>query len=90
MDGLFIAFTSKGSAAYNIYNYILWNTAWGRVHSQFIDDIFYHTEFHSYPRVYALSPYDLDKLRYVRLDNRNGNYIDDLSGPEILFAVKLS
>ncbi len=88
-DGLFIAFTPNGSNNYKTKNYIFWHKAWGRVHPQAIDDVFYNTEFHSCPRVYASSPYDLDKLRCVRLDNKNGHYIDDLSGPELLFAAKL-
>ena len=88
-EGLFIAFTPNGSDAYKSKNYTSWHKTWGKVHPQFIDDIFYNTEFQSYPRVYASSPYDLDKLRYIRLDDNSSHYVDDLSGPELLFATKL-
>ena len=50
--GAFIAFTPNGSDQYRRFNPLGWSRMWGHVHPNFLDEVFYDTQFSRSRRLY--------------------------------------
>ncbi|MEN6449025.1 MAG: class I SAM-dependent methyltransferase [Thermoguttaceae bacterium] len=85
--GLFVAFTPNGSSAHRNASAETWHAAWGFVHNNFLDELFYDTYFRQAPRLMASLPYDLDAIRAARLDNRAATILP-LHGTELLAVAR--
>ena len=82
--GLFIAFTPNGSNVFRKSNPNNWHKLWGLVHPNLLDEVYYNKTFQGLPKILASNPYFLDKLT---LQNCHHD-VNDLSGPELLLAVR--
>ena len=84
--GLFIALTPNGSMESMAKDPARYHRGWGQVHPFYIDPEFYDIAFRGHTKLLASWPYDLEALRRW---NRDQDCFFDLSGWELLCAVKL-
>lgn len=87
-DGLFVAFTPNGSAAFRAVDFASWRLLWGEVHPNFLDDAFYAHSFGDAPAMLSSSAYDYDAIAGASFDEAGIRTIGDLAGQELLFAVR--
>jgi SAM-dependent methyltransferase len=86
--GLFIAFTPNGSMAHRLKNPTGWQKLWGLAHPNFLDDQYYCRRFDRFPHLLASDPYNLEEIRSWD-SSKQTQRILDLSGPELMCAVKI-
>ena len=85
MNGFLISFTPNGSMEHKKTN-SNWSKLWGMVHPNFIDEIFYQKFFSENIFYIGSSEYNSKNIR--NFINSNQNYIDNLSGSELMIIVK--
>jgi 2-polyprenyl-3-methyl-5-hydroxy-6-metoxy-1,4-benzoquinol methylase len=88
--GFFVAFTPNGSKQYRRREPLRWKRAWGQVHPNFLDEVYYASRFQTYPYFIASSPYDEAALKdWVKeASSRREQRFGRLDGPELLIVVK--
>jgi len=85
--GYFVSITPNGSVDNRNVN-PLWRKVWGRVHPNFIDDMFLDSKFSKSARFFASSPFynenflDIDSLTVKR------NVVRDLKGNDLLLMAR--
>jgi SAM-dependent methyltransferase len=87
-DGLFVAFTPNGSAAYRESNWLTFHKSWGLVHPNFLQDAFYKQVFKDEPFFIASAP-PMYPLERIALWNRQEQVVSDVSGWELMAAAVL-
>ena len=84
-DGYIVSFTPNGSMENKKTN-SNWSKAWGMAHPNFIDEKFYEKFFRNNVYYIGSSKYNLKNIQNFTKNNQN--YIDDLSGSELMIIVK--
>jgi len=85
--GLFIAVTPNASESYRRRDPLAWHKAWGLVHPNFLDEVYYNMALKNLPRLMASTPYPLEKLEKSKL-TKNGYILNELSGEKLLFVAR--
>ena len=83
--GYIVSFTPNGSMKNKKIN-SKWSQLWGMVHPNFIDEKFYEKFFKNNIYYIGSSTYNLKNIQNFTKNNQN--YIDDLSGSELMIIVK--
>jgi 2-polyprenyl-3-methyl-5-hydroxy-6-metoxy-1,4-benzoquinol methylase len=83
--GYIVSFTPNGSMENKKIN-SKWSQLWGMVHPNFIDEKFYEKFFKNNIYYIGSSKYNLKNIQNFTKNNQN--YIDDLSGNELMIIVK--
>lgn len=83
--GYIVSFTPNGSMEHKKKN-SNWSKLWGMVHLNFIDEKFYEKFFNNNIYYIGSSKYNLKNIQNFTKNNQN--YIDDLSGDELMIIVK--
>ena len=83
--GYIVSFTPNGSMENKKIN-SKWSQLWGMVHPNFIDEKFYEKFFKNNIYYIGSSTYNLKNIQNFTKNNQN--YIDDLSGGELMIIVK--
>ena len=83
--GYIVSFTPNGSMKNKKIN-SKWSQLWGMVHPNFIDEKFYEKFFRNNVYYIGSSKYNLKNIQNFTKNNQN--YIDDLSGSELMIIVK--
>ena len=83
--GYIVSFTPNGSMENKKIN-SKWSQLWGMVHPNFIDEKFYEKFFKNNIYYIGSSKYNLKNIHNFTKNNQN--YIDDLSGGELMIIVK--
>ena len=83
--GYIVSFTPNGSMENKKIN-SKWSQLWGMVHPNFIDEKFYEKFFRNNVYYIGSSKYNLKNIQNFTKNNQN--YIDDLSGGELMIIVK--
>ena len=83
--GYIVSFTPNGSMKNKKIN-SKWSQLWGMVHPNFIDEKFYEKFFKNNIYYIGSSKYNLKNIQNFTKNNQN--YIDDLSGSELMIIVK--
>ena len=83
--GYIVSFTPNGSMENKKIN-SKWSQLWGMVHPNFIDEKFYEKFFRNNVYYIGSSKYNLKNIQNFTKNNQN--YIDDLSGSELMIIVK--
>ena len=83
--GYIVSFTPNGSMENKKIN-SKWSQLWGMVHPNFIDEKFYEKFFKNNIYYIGSSKYNLKNIQNFTKNNQN--YIDDLSGSELMIIVK--
>ena len=83
--GYIVSFTPNGSLENKKIN-SKWSKLWGMVHPNFIDEKFYEKFFRNNIYYIGSSKYNLKNIQNFTKNNQN--YIDDLSGNELMIIVK--
>ena len=83
--GYIVSFTPNGSMENKKIN-SKWSQLWGMVHPNFIDEKFYEKFFKNNIYYIGSSKYNLKNIHNFTKNNQN--YIDDLSGSELMIIVK--
>ena len=83
--GYIVSFTPNGSMENKKIN-SKWSKLWGMVHPNFIDEKFYEKFFKNNIYYIGSSKYNLKNIHNFTKNNQN--YIDDLSGGELMIIVK--
>tara|TARA_B110000483_G_scaffold174472_1_gene206427 strand:- start:60 stop:953 length:894 start_codon:yes stop_codon:yes gene_type:complete len=83
--GYIVSFTPNGSMKNKKIN-SKWSQLWGMVHPNFIDEKFYEKFFKNNIYYIGSSKYNLKNIHNFTKNNQN--YIDDLSGGELMIIVK--
>ena len=83
--GYIVSFTPNGSMENKKIN-SKWSKLWGMVHPNFIDEKFYEKFFRNNIYYIGSSKYNLKNIQNFTKNNQN--YIDDLSGNELIIIVK--
>jgi 2-polyprenyl-3-methyl-5-hydroxy-6-metoxy-1,4-benzoquinol methylase len=83
--GYIVSFTPNGSMENKKIN-SKWSKLWGMVHPNFIDEKFYEKFFKNNIYYIGSSKYNLKNIQNFTKNNQN--YIDDLSGNELMIIVK--
>lgn len=83
--GYIVSFTPNGSMENKKIN-SKWSQLWGMVHPNFIDEKFYEKFFKNNIYYIGSSKYNLKNIQNFTKNNQN--YIDDLSGGELMIIVK--
>ena len=83
--GYIVSFTPNGSMENKKIN-SKWSKLWGMVHPNFIDEKFYEKFFRNNIYYIGSSKYNLKNIQNFTKNNQN--YIDDLSGNELMIIVK--
>jgi len=83
--GYIVSFTPNGSMENKKIN-SKWSKLWGMVHPNFIDEKFYEKFFRNNIYYIGSSKYNLKNIQNFTKNNQN--YIDDLSGSELMIIVK--
>ena len=83
--GYIVSFTPNGSMENKKIN-SKWSKLWGMVHPNFIDEKFYEKFFKNNIYYIGSSKYNLKNIHNFTKNNQN--YIDDLSGSELMIIVK--
>ena len=83
--GYIVSFTPNGSMKNKKIN-SKWSQLWGMVHPNFIDEKFYEKFFKNNIYYIGSSTYNLKNIQNFTKNNQN--YIDDLSGGELMIIVK--
>ena len=63
-----------------------WSKLWGMVHPNFIDEIFYQKFFSE--NIFYIGSSEYNSKNIKNFINSNQNYIDNLSGSELMIIVK--
>ncbi len=86
--GLFVSFTPNGSDGFREAKFDSWNSLWGNVHPNFLDDEFYRKYFSQYSHMIASVPYPLNEIKKwgTDLDYKESNL--KLDGEELLVLVR--
>lgn len=84
--GLFVAFTPNGSVAFRSKKPKDWRRLWGRVHPQFLDDVYYRKQFERLATVLDSAPYKLNELSSWSRTKRDAMCLD-LGGHELLLVA---
>ena len=87
MNGFLISFTPNGSMEHKKTN-SNWSKLWGMVHPNFIDEIFYQKFFSENIFYIGSSEYEYNSKNIKNFIHSNQNYIDNLSGSELMIIVK--
>ncbi|HEX7796619.1 MAG TPA: class I SAM-dependent methyltransferase [Vicinamibacterales bacterium] len=85
--GLFVAFTPNGSDAFRRLMPDNWMKAWGLVHPNYLDDVYYTHSWNTLRYLITSAPYPTELLRRWTIDGHvptKGN----LSGGELLFVAE--
>lgn len=85
--GMMLMITPNGSDAYRKRNPLAWHLAWGQVHPNFLDDVFYEKRWSGMPYLLTSSPYDLERLGTIWREIREGQNLG-VEGNELLLMVK--
>ena len=85
--GFFIAVCPNGSDAYRINHQLNFHLCWGKVHPNYLNAEFYKKVFENNPYYIGTSPINFDN---INLENINKQYIDDLSGEELIIIAKIN
>lgn len=83
--GYMVSFTPNGSMENRKIN-LKWSKLWGMVHPNFIDEKFYEKFFRNNIYYIGSSKYNFKNIQNFTKNNQN--YIDDLSGGELMIIVK--
>jgi len=83
--GLFVAFTPNGSEPRRRADGWRWDRAWGMVHPNFLDDVYYRSTWGQRPSCLASDPYELGLLQ-AWTTSRDRHVTGDLSGDELMFV----
>ena len=83
--GYIVSFTPNGSMENKKIN-SKWSQLWGMVHPNFIDEKFYEKFFKNNIYYIGSSKYNFKNIHNFTKNNQN--YIDDLSGSELMIIVK--
>jgi len=83
--GLFVAFTPNGSEPRRRADGWRWDRAWGMVHPNFLDDVYYRSTWRKRPSCLASDPYELGLLQ-AWTESRDRHVTGDLSGAELMFV----
>ena len=83
--GLFVAFTPNGSEPRRRVDDWRWHRAWGLVHPNLLDDVYYRSTWGERPSCLASDPYDLPLLQ-AWTASRDRHVTGHLSGAELMFA----
>ena len=83
--GYIVSFTPNGSMENKKIN-SKWSQLWGMIHPNFIDEKFYEKFFKNNIYYIGSSKYNLKNIHNFTKNNQN--YIDDLSGGELMIIVK--
>tara|TARA_B100000780_G_C21048917_1_gene421132 strand:+ start:97 stop:990 length:894 start_codon:yes stop_codon:yes gene_type:complete len=83
--GYMVSFTPNGSMENRKIN-SKWSKLWGMVHPNFIDEKFYEKFFRNNIYYIGSSKYNFKNIQNFTKNNQN--YIDDLSGGELMIIVK--
>ena len=86
--GLFVAFTPNGSEEHRAFS-DGWNKLWGEVHPNFLDRVFYEKAFASQGLLLASSPYQDQKAIREWAATAGSSQCLDLTGGELMAAVRL-
>lgn len=86
-NGFLISFTPNGSMEHKKTN-SNWSKLWGMVHPNFIDEIFYQKFFSENIFYIGSSEYEYNSKNIKNFIHSNQNYIDNLSGSELMIIVK--
>ena len=84
-NGYIVSFTPNGSMENRKIN-SNWSQYWGMVHPNFIDEKFYQKFFRNNVCYIGSNKYNLKNIQDFTINNQN--YIDDLSGHELIIIVK--
>ena len=84
-NGFLVSFTPNGSLEHKKTN-LNWSKLWGMVHPNFIDEKFYQKFFKENIYYIGSSEYNLKNIK--NFINSNQNYVDNLSGNELMIIVK--
>ena len=84
-NGFLVSFTQNGSMENKKTN-SNWSKLWGMVHPNFIDEKFYQKFFRENIFYIGSSEYNLRNIQ--NFIDSNQNYIDNLSGDELMIIVK--
>ncbi len=87
-DGVFVAFTPNGSAAFRAADFASWHLLWGEVHPNFVDEEFYRHNFGNSPAILSSSGYDFDAIARASFDEPGIRTIGGLAGYELFFAAR--
>ena len=85
--GVFVAFTPNGAKQHRLMNPSTWHKLWGRVHPNFLDDIYYCNAFSDCALLLSSDPYNIEQLSDWRRKQKM-RVIYDLSGGELLVAAR--
>jgi 2-polyprenyl-3-methyl-5-hydroxy-6-metoxy-1,4-benzoquinol methylase len=83
-EGVFIAICPNGSPEYRASRPKNHHNAWGQVHPNFLNAAFYQNYFKDCPYYIGSFPFNTDNMK----DWEKGQFVDDLSGAELLILVK--
>lgn len=83
--GYLLSFTPNGSLEHKKYN-DNWSKLWGMVHPNLIDEKFYQKFFADKKYYIGSNPFNLDNIKDFVVNNKN--FIDDLSGSELMIIIK--
>ncbi len=85
--GLFVAFVPNGCSEYRSKNPTHWRKLWGKVHPQFLDQVFFLKYFERCSNILLCSsPYNLEYIKSWGLSKKS-TVSNDLSGFELLCIV---
>ena len=84
-NGFLVSFTPNGSLEHKKTN-SNWSKLWGMTHPNFIDEKFYQKFFSENIFYIGSSEYNLQNIK--NFINSDQNYIDNLSGSELMIIVK--
>ena len=84
-NGFLVSFTPNGSLEHKKTN-PNWSKLWSMVHPNFIDEKFYQKFFKENIYYIGSSEYNLKSIK--NFINNNQNYVDNLSGNELMIIVK--
>lgn len=88
-DGIFIAFTPNGSEEYRKNNFNFWNKAWGMVHPNFLDPVYYKSRFAKKQHLISSNPYPIEKIKNWKSESKSNNCLElEIDGNELLVIVK--
>ena len=89
--GLFVGFFPNGSAAFRARE-PAWSKLWGKVHPNFLDDVYLNRAVSDRPRIFGCSPVEItdDIAGWLRDSERPAAYyLDPLDRMEMFFAFRV-
>ena len=84
-DGYLLSITPNGSLEHKKHN-PNWSKLWGMVHPNLIDEKFYQKFFSNKKYYIGSNPFNLNNINNYIINNKN--FIDDLSGSELMIIIK--